>query len=169
MALRRAAHPEPGHNLIVLIVLLVLTSYHSGTPPPNLPPSPPRRGEINLVAAKSEEAHVLHPQLVMPLLHLNSIDLNTKSNIKSSIYPTEASTIHISPNQPCLTSNKENLTALYVVQQTSSSKTSNKWPNDASVYCDSMYIDITDKQLRVQHPISHSLTSTSHCLLSTSA
>ena len=28
MTLRRAAHPEPGHNLIVLIVLLVLTSYH---------------------------------------------------------------------------------------------------------------------------------------------
>ena len=111
MALRRAAHPEPGHNLVVLIVLLVLTSYHSRTPPPHLPPSPPRRGEIILVAAKSEESHTLHPQLVMPILHLNSIDLNTRSNIKSSIYPIEASTIHISPNQPCLPSNKEKLTA----------------------------------------------------------
>ena len=119
MTLRRAAHPEPGHNLIVL---LDLTSYHSRTPPPTLPPSPPLRGEIDLAAAKSEEAHALHPQLVMPLLHLNSINHNTKSKIKSSIYPIEISMIHISPNQHCLTSNNENLPAQCVDQQTSSSK-----------------------------------------------
>ena len=48
-------------------------------------------------------------------------------------------------------------------------KTSNKWPNDASVYCDSMYIDNTDKHIRVQRPISHPLASASHSLLATSA